>query len=156
MVDSQKTHLLHIDCSKLSNAVNKTILATIFLLFSNLSFGATVIIVHPDNDNELTSSVIRKIFLGQTYTFPNGDKATPIDQKGDSSNKNTFIKKVLRKSPSSLNSYWSRMMFSSKGLPPKTLAEQDAKAEVAKNPQAISYIDADNIDESIKVVLTIE
>lgn len=140
---------------KITFLTTKLILCSL-LLSSQLSIAATAIIVHPNNDNELKSSIIRKIFLGQAYTFPNGDKATPIDQQGDSSNKAAFTKKVLRKTPSSLNSYWSRMMFSSKGLPPKTLAEQAIKAEVAKNPQAISYIDADNIDDSIKIVLIIE
>lgn len=162
MIDTEKPILLPLNTffnvKNYSSNTRKisTIILCIGLLFSSLSFGATAIIVHPDNTNELKANDVRKIFLGKSKSFSNGDMATPIDLPDNNSNYPIFLKKVLRKSTSSLNAYWSRMMFSSKGLPPKTMKEVEAKAEVANNKNAIAYISQSNVDSSVKVILLIE
>lgn len=115
------------------------------------------VIVHPDNANTLTKSQVRKIFLGKLKTFPDGTAIQPLDLPAETTTRETFLDKVLRKSEANLNAHWARMLFSSKGKPPKGLSNAAAvKAEVASNAATIAYIDAADIDGSVKVLFTIK
>ena len=135
---------------------------TIILCAILLSLGYSVsshaeiaVIVNNDNNNSLDLKNIRKIFLGKTKAFPDGTEAKPLDQPEDSAIKSEFTSKVLRKTAASLNSYWSRMLFSSKGRPPRAMSADNVKKTIASNKNAIGYIDSKDIDSTVKVLLTI-
>lgn len=118
------------------------------------SLAKIAVIVHPSNPANLNANQVRQIFLGKTNTFPGGQKAQPFDTKDESRIKMIFTEQVLHKSLSSLNSYWSRMLFSSKGKPPTTLNENKIKAMVAANKNAIAYIQVGAVDSSVRVLFT--
>lgn len=121
-------------------------------LASMPSFGKIAVIVHPSNIADLKPLEVRQIFLGKTRTFPNGAPAQAFDADDNNPAKAIFAEQVLHKSLSSLNSYWSRMLFSSKGKPPATLSQEKIKQTVASNKHAIAYIDSSAIDSSVKVL----
>lgn len=137
--------------------MNKFKKSIFFLLISGtslLSNAEIAVIVSSDNANaSISSADISKMFLGKTKSFPNGSQATPIDQNDGNPAREEFNSKVLDKSESQLKSYWSRLIFTGKGTPPKQLADDAAvKAAVAGNPEMIGYIDASAVDGSVKVV----
>lgn len=111
-----------------------------------------VIIVHPDNNSDINEASVKKIFLGKTKSFLNGQKAVPIDLESGPV-RSEFIENILRKDEGSLASYWSRMLFSGKAAPPKSFKTMDEiKAQVAQNPNLIGFIDSEMVDASVKVV----
>ncbi|MEZ5435291.1 MAG: hypothetical protein R3E67_01295 [Pseudomonadales bacterium] len=58
--------------------------------------------------------------------------------------------------PRNLNAYWSRMVFSGQGQPPKKVADDAAVlALVRANPNLIGYVDAVSLNNSVKVLLRI-
>ena len=114
------------------------------------------VIVNPANESAIDQAGVRKIFLGKTKTFPNGQAANVYDLTDDDNKKAEFSEKVLRKSLASLNSYWSRMIFSSKGKPPTAVTAEKAKEAVANNTDAIAYIDSKDVDSSVKVLFVIK
>lgn len=62
---------------------------------------------------------------------------------------------IIGKSASQLKSYWSKLVFTGKGTPPQEVSSEDEiKKLVASNPNMIGYIDAANVDSSVKVALT--
>lgn len=133
----------------------KIIFCTLFLSlgFSKFSFAEVVVIVNPDNHIVIDAKKIRSIFLGKIKTFSNGEEVKPLDLLDGEAGKSEFIQKVLRKTSSSLNSHWSRMIFSSKGRPPIELSTVKMKEAVASNKNAIGYIDSKDIDDSVKILL---
>lgn len=137
----------------------KTILLGISFFISALSYADIVVITHPDNTQTLTKSEIRQIFLGQRKVFPDGRSIEMFDLAEKSPEKAYFSKKVLRKSISSLNSYWSRMLFASQSRPPKSLKNAAEAVEVVSaNKSAIAYVNIDdinNINKNVHVMLTI-
>lgn len=134
----------------------KNIFSLLFILsISQLCLAEIAVIVNPNNNNQLSKLEVRQIFLGKTHAFPNGLEATPLDLPDGDPNKTLFAENVLRKSVSSLNSYWSRMLFSSKGKPPQTMSVDAAKKAVASNKTAIAYIDKSEIDSTVKVLFTV-
>ena len=120
------------------------------------ALAAVVVIVHPDNPNTLDENQVRKIFLGKSRAFPDGMEVLPIDQDVNDPSRAVFVKQILKKDEGNLNSYWARMLFSSKGKPPKVINNPaEMKKLIASNKNAIGYIDASEVDSSVKVVVTL-
>jgi ABC-type phosphate transport system substrate-binding protein len=101
----------------------------------------------------MDQATVSRIFLGKAKSFPNGSQALPVDQDEGSKTREAFNTSILGKSDSQLKSYWSRLIFTGKGTPPKqsgTVAE--IKTLVADNPNIIGYIDSSAVDATVKVV----
>lgn len=128
--------------------------ALIISLVSALAIAETAVIVSASNGNtSIDKTAISKIFLGKTKSFPNGLQAIPVDQNDNSATRDAFNSNVLGKSGSQLKSYWSRLIFTGKGTPPKQAGnDADVKKYVAANPDSIGYIDASAVDGSVKVL----
>jgi hypothetical protein len=131
----------------------KFLLSTI--LFSSYCMADIAVIVHPSNSNAIDSATISRIFLGKEKSFADGAQAVPINQTESSAITEEFNTDVLNKSSSQLKAYWSKLVFTGKGSPPKDVTD-DAEAIklIAANPNMIAYIDASKVDGSVKVVGT--
>lgn len=122
-------------------------------LVSAMASAEVAVIVHPSNGVTLDQAEIARLFTGRGASFNNGGKATPINQADSAAARADFDSKVLGKSSSQMKAYWSKLVFTGKGTPPKEVAnDADAKAAVAADPTAIGYIDAAAVDASVKVV----
>lgn len=125
------------------------------LSFSSLSIADVAVIVNSSNSATLSDNDISRLFLGKLKTFSNGEKVVLANLKFGNATRNEFEQKVLKKSSSQVKAYWSKLMFSGKGKPPKELgSDKDVLALVAGNPGAIAYIDAASVDGSVKVIKT--
>ena len=129
---------------------------TVGVLLSGLSFQAlaeTVVVVHPSNSTEIDTKQIQRIFLGKEKKFSDGSETSPVNQVSDSSVRSNFDTSVLGRSSSQVSAYWSKLVFTGKGVPPKEV-ENDAAviALVAKNPSAIGYVNSTSVDDSVKVI----
>ncbi len=113
-----------------------------------------VIVSAKSTITHLTAGQVTKIFLGKTATFPNDGSAVPIDQAEGKSIRNEFYSKIANKSPSQISAYWTKIIFTGDGYPPKQLeGNLDVKNAVANNPNAIGYIDRSVVDSSVRVIL---
>lgn len=141
---------------KMSN-LTKVFMFTIATLLSQAAWSEVAIVVNPENPiNSITKDEVVKIFLGKTNKFPNGDKATPVDQTEGNSIRDEFYSKVVNKTPSQLNSYWSRLIFTGKGQPPKAVEDdEEMLEEVNFELDTIGYVDASAVDSRVKVILTV-
>ena len=126
---------------------------TILGLASTLVQAEIAVVVHPSNASAIESSSISRIFLGKKKSFDGGGQAIPITQEASSSATGEFNSKVLNKSGSQLKSYWSKLVFTGKGTPPKVVTN-DAEVInlISANPNLIGYIDASSATGSVKVI----
>jgi ABC-type phosphate transport system substrate-binding protein len=128
--------------------------ALLITMASSITFAETSVIVSNSNLNSaMDQATVSRIFLGKAKSFPNGSQALPVDQDEGSKTREAFNTSILGKSDSQLKSYWSRLIFTGKGTPPKqsgTVAE--IKTLVADNPNIIGYIDSSAVDGTVKVV----
>ena len=129
------------------------------LLFSvsvsvSVAHADVVVIVHPSNSQNLTADDIQRLFLGKLKSFPGGGEASPVNLREGQASREQFNQQFLNKSESQLKAYWSQMVLTGKGTPPKELDNDDAiKAYVASTPSGIGYLDASKVDGSVKVAL---
>jgi len=120
------------------------------------AYGEVAIVVGSSSPlTELSSGDAKKIFLGKSSTFPAGGSATPIDLDSGNATRDHFYTKVVGKKPAQIKAYWSKRVFTGKGNPPKSLADDAAvKSWLAANPGTVGYIDAASVDDSVKVLLS--
>ena len=127
--------------------------ASILLAVSSLASAEVAVIVNPANGDNIGKDDIQKIYLAKTKTFPGGKTAIPVDQAEGSAIRVEFITKVINKDEAQMKSYWSRLIFTGKGVPPKVLAsDAEVKDLVGRNVDAIGFIDAGSVDGSVKVI----
>lgn len=130
--------------------------AVISVLGVSIANAEVAVIVSSSNANsKLDQDTISRIYLGKSKNFPDGTQAVPVDQNAGTASRKAFNSTVLGKSSSQLKAYWSRLIFTGKGTPPKESGDDAAVKElVAKNPNLIGYIDDSAVDDSVKVVHT--
>jgi ABC-type phosphate transport system substrate-binding protein len=119
--------------------------------------GDLVVIVSARNPvTALRQEQVAEIFLSQTGQFPSGRAAVAIDQPLGAPRRDEFYNRVLAKTPVMVKSYWTKMVFTGRGQPPREVAGSEAvKKLVAANPELIGYIDSDVLDDSVRPVLVL-
>ena len=133
------------------------LMSIVLIAFIAPLHAGVAVIVNPDNNQQLDPKQVRSIYLGKLRSFRNGDEIRPYDLPANSTDWNRFVEKVLRKTPSTLNAYWARMLFSSKGKPPRTMdSELEVLNEVASRKNAIGYINSNLVDNSVRVLFVID
>ena len=133
----------------------KIIASTILLATMAVSVNAEIaVIVSRDNQNaKMDQDSIARIFLGKSSSFPNDADATAVDMKKGSDEHNEFTESFLDKTPNQLATYWSRLIFTGRARPNKEVSSAaEMKKIVAKNANMIGYIDASDVDNSVRVV----
>lgn len=139
-------------------SVATTLAAALLFLFSaGAQAGELVVIVSARSPVEaMRPDQVAAIFLGQSARFPDGTVATPIDQPIGSSQRDGFYQRVAGKTPALLKAWWSKMVFTGRGQPPREQAGNAAvRQAVASAPGAIGYIDREAIDPSVRPVLLV-
>ncbi|MGK0474461.1 MAG: ABC-type phosphate transport system substrate-binding protein [Oleispira sp.] len=128
--------------------------ALLIAMASSIAFAETSVIVSSSNPNSaMDQMTVSKIFLGKAKSFPDGSQALPVDQDEGSKTREAFNTSILGKSDSQLKSYWSRLIFTGKGTPPKQSGtDAEIRSLVANNPNIIGYIDSSAVDGTVKVV----
>lgn len=130
-----------------------TVVTALAISFS--SFAEVSVVVHPSNSASIDKEAVSRIFLGRMKDFNGSGEAVPIAQEEDSPARSEFNNKIIGKSDSQLKSYWSKLVFTGKGTPPKkVVGDKEVIKLVSENPAMIGYVDSGSVDSSVKVVLT--
>jgi ABC-type phosphate transport system substrate-binding protein len=112
----------------------------------------TVVIVSAKNPaTRMFSEQASQFFLGKSTMF------TPIDQADGSAIRNDFYKKVTDKDSAQVKAIWSKLVFTGKAQAPKEFkTSAEVKKAVADDPKAIGYVEKSAVDDTVKVILTLQ
>jgi ABC-type phosphate transport system substrate-binding protein len=101
----------------------------------------------------LSKAQVADIFLGKTTRFPDGSPAVPIDQTEGTPARDEFYTKIAGKSAAQMKAYWSRIIFTGRGEPPRAVpTSSETRKLVAANPNAIGYVEPKLVDDTLRVV----
>jgi len=130
----------------------KKIFAALLLAAAAPAFAETVVIVNPANPaSRMFSEQAAQFFLGKSAMF------TPIDQAEGSHIRNDFYQKIADKDAAQVKAIWSKLVFTGKATAPKEMkSNAEVKKAVAADPKAIGYIDKSAVDDTVKVILTLQ
>jgi hypothetical protein len=111
-----------------------------------------VIVVSPRNPlSALRYELEEALIMAQTYRVPDGAEAEALDLPPGIALRDAFYRRVADRSPALMKAYWSKMVFTGRGQPPRELHNSAAvRRMVADNPAMIGYIDRAALDASVK------
>jgi ABC-type phosphate transport system substrate-binding protein len=138
--------------------LNRLMVSALLLtpILASLSHAEIAVIVSLKNNNSYTSidkDLVERIFLSKVKNFPDGTVVKPLNLKQGHYLRDEFNSGFLSKTESQLSRYWSRLRFSGKAqLPQEAQSVEEVKALIANNPSLIGYIDAMDVDDTIKIV----
>jgi ABC-type phosphate transport system substrate-binding protein len=123
-------------------------------LTSSIALAEVVVVVSVQNPVEsLSRNALADLYLGRTSRFPNGQSAIPVDQRENSTAYRAFYRDYLGQTPAQIKIHWSRLIFTGRGQPPRSLADSQAVADfVAKHADATGYLHDTQLDERLRVV----
>ncbi len=127
------------------------IVALIFALAARTLAADFIVVVHAENTlSWITEQNVKQIFLGKKTTWPN-DRTIDIIIQEDTDAHAGFTQEVLGKTSQQFMIYWKKMLFTGKGLLPRSVkTDAEVKAFVSSNPDAIGYLSPDALDNTVK------
>ncbi|WP_248802796.1 phosphate ABC transporter substrate-binding protein [Pseudomonas sp. MWU13-2100] len=131
-----------------------TVAGGVLCLCSTLAMAEVVVVVSAAGPVQaLTRNQVADIFLGKSNRFPSGKPAIPIDQAEGSAVRDEFYSTFTGKSAAQLKAHWSKIIFTGRGQPPEALSNSaEVKKRIAGNPDSIGYIEAGEVDASVRVL----
>jgi hypothetical protein len=128
------------------------------LLFSAASAAEMVVIVSAKRAAPpLHADQVAAIFLGQTARLPDGAEVIPLDLTANSPLRDEFYRRVANKNRALLKAWWSKMVFTGRGQPPRELPDSvSVRKLVADNPYLIGYIDRAALDASVRPLFVLQ
>lgn len=127
------------------------------LVFGSADAADLVVIVSARSPvTALRADQVADIFLSESNRFPDGGEATPVDQQIGTVLRDEFYEKLARRSPALMRAYWTKMIFTGRGQPPREApGNAGVKKLVADNPGMIGYIDRSALDPTVRAVLMV-
>jgi len=124
-------------------------------VFTNPVFaGDIVVIVNKTNNNPIDKDMVAKIYKGHFKNWPSGGAVADLALPDNNPETAKFCDDVIGKSLSHMKLVWSQMMFSGQALPPKQVgSDEEMKKMVSENADAIGFIKASSLDDSVKAVV---
>lgn len=105
--------------------------------------GYKVVVNSANATSSESKNTLSKIFLKKVREWDSKDKITAYDLDDKSEVRKAFSDAVHGKSVSAIKSYWQRMIFSGRDVPPDEISsEADLLKKVAADKGAIGYVSA--------------
>lgn len=111
------------------------------------------VIVHPSNQQAINETYLKNLFTGKQKSFPDGSPAIVLNLPEGDSQQSLFNEKALGKSNAQLKAYWSKVIFTGKGTPPKEVTAAEMLNLVATNPSTIGVIDVSQADKAVRILI---
>lgn len=127
--------------------MKKLLSALALLSCAALAQAEVAVIVNAGASAAPSQAEVANIFLGKDKSLKG------VDQAAWNPTKEKFYAGVANKNESQLKSYWSGLVFTGKGQPLPTVADDAAVvAKVGAEADAIGYVDAAAVSDKVKVL----
>ncbi len=125
----------------------------IFPFFISSAMAEIVVVVNPSGPDELSQGQIKKLFLGKVKKLPSGSVVKVYELPKESRLHKDFHALVTGRTPAQVNAYWSKHIFTGSGKAPEVVSSaQLLRRKIARNKNAIGYLDITDVDDSVKII----
>ena len=99
-----------------------------------------IVVSEKSSTRSLSEQDALHIFMGRSRVFPDGSLAVSYEL-ADAPQRAGFYRRLADMSLAQVTSYWARLMFSGRNLPPQQVEGRDVLMEkVSKDPHAITWL----------------
>jgi len=126
-------------------------------LFASLAVSANGLVVIANNESgmeHLSRTQVIQYYTGRSKSTPRGEPVTMIDVEPARAR---FYQALLGRDVAEIDAYWARLKFSGQTLPPMLVLSDEAAVErVARQRNAIAYVNDASVDKRVRVVLKLD
>jgi ABC-type phosphate transport system substrate-binding protein len=137
-----------------SKLIRSTALFLLAVPLAGTALAADIVAIgNKANANSVDKALVVKIYSGEARTWSDGGTIMVIDQADDNPERADFNQAFLGRSNSNVKALWAQLIFTGRALPPKVIdGDAEVKKAVAANKNAIGYIKAASVDDTVKVL----
>ena len=119
------------------------LILVLFLAGPGTALSTVLIIINSEvTESELDKGELERIYLGKKSRWDDKTTIVPAMLKGGGTHEE-FVDQYLDRTMQRFVSYWRQMVFTGKGVPPKSFAtEAELRNFVATTPGAVGYLSA--------------
>lgn len=134
----------------------KQLIAALFFTLPLLGHAELMVVTSNQSTiTELTKSEVRQIFSGQSRQI-GGNRVQPLDLPSSSNFRETFYRELMGRSPEQMRAYWTRLIFTGQGQPPREVSgAQEMSTLLNSSAEFIGYLPATEVGSNMKVLLRI-
>jgi ABC-type phosphate transport system substrate-binding protein len=115
-----------------------------------------IVVSKSNNIGDMSTEGVRKLFLGERSSWPNGRRVTVLMSAPGSSERTIILRHIYKMSESEYVRYTMQATFTGRvQSAPRELESLDMKRAVADNPGAIGYLPIADVDDSVHAVLMV-
>ncbi len=103
----------------------------------------------------LTENEVRQLFSGQLKTV-GGKRLQPLDLPSNSGDRDAFYAKLMGRSPEQMRAYWTRLIFTGQGKPPREVANAQELTGLVGSGEYIGYLPAEAAVGNIRVLYRLQ
>ena len=101
----------------------------------------------------LPADEVARMFLHKTTLWPNGARVVAVDLPEDSPVRDSFSRTIHRRGVAAIKSYWQKMIFSGRDVPPAEKSGAEVLQLVRSDAGAIGYVAAGTpLGEGIRIL----
>ena len=128
-------------------------LLIVMLLSIPLFAHADLVVVTGSNSalTSLTESEVRQLFSGQLKIVA-GQRVQPLDLPSNAAHREEFYRKLLGRSPDQMRAYWTRLIFTGQGKPPREVASSQELTTLVGSGEYIGYLPAEAAGSNLRVL----
>ena len=132
------------------------LLPALFRVGAEPAHAQIAVIAHQDVPSDsLDRNTLLDYYTGDLRSWSNNEPVVVLDLSEDREIRSAFYQ-FLGKTSSRMRSIWMRRKLSGEGDPPEAVpSEHDMIARVAGTPGAIGFVEAEYVDDSVKILLTV-
>jgi hypothetical protein len=122
-------------------------------LAMNAHADVVVVVAARSPIGRLSPAELTDVFLGRLTRLPDGTKVVPLDLAEGSPVRTELYSELVKMSPVQLKAYWSKLIFTGRGRPPRALGTgEDVLRALRDNPAAIGYVDRRLADDTVRIL----
>jgi hypothetical protein len=112
-----------------------------------------VVIVNKENNQVVELALVSRIYMGTSRSWPDGTGAIAYDLPEEDDVRIAFSRDFLNRTVANMRIVWSQNIFSGRAIPPKKLnSDLEVKNSVVAHKNAVGYIRASQVDDSVRVI----
>ena len=136
--------------------MKKTIIMLLLSLPLPLLAQADLVVVTGSNSTitSLTETEVRQLFSGQLKTVA-GKPVQALDLPNTGQHREEFYRKLMGRSPEQMRAYWTRLIFTGQGKPPREVSSTQELSTLVSSGDYIGYLPADAIGNNVRVLYQI-
>ena len=116
-----------------------------------------VVVNKSNNTGPLSLEEARRIFVGEKSSWPGGKRITVLMLAPGQAERGVILREVLKMNESDYAKYFLQAAFTGRveAAPREFPSAAQMKARLAANPNAIGYLNKQDVDDGLKILLRI-